>query len=107
MRIKLEKRDNEYILCNDQNVFASTNLEEYQGLHSMMKLCKKNCEGIFELAKFETYQKGHNPLALTKSLPVEVAMESIGRVKMGIGSSTEQRIPKLDENGCLILKPIK
>ena len=35
---------------------------------------------------------------------VEIVMESIGRVKLGIGSKTEQMMPKLDADGCIVLK---
>jgi len=39
-------------------------------------------------------------------IEVEIVKESIGRVKLGVGSQLEQMMPKLDSNGCLILKKI-
>jgi hypothetical protein len=39
-------------------------------------------------------------------IEVIIEMESIGRVKLGVGSKLEQMMPKLDSEGCLILKKI-
>jgi hypothetical protein len=39
-------------------------------------------------------------------IEVEIVKESIGRVKLGVGSQLEQMMPKLDASGCLILKKI-
>ena len=39
-------------------------------------------------------------------IEVEIVKESIGRVKLGVGSQLEQMMPKLDETGCIILKKL-
>ncbi len=39
-------------------------------------------------------------------IEVEIVKKSIGRVKLGVGSSLDQMMPRLDSDGCLILKKI-
>lgn len=53
--------------------------------------------------KLNTYQKLNKHIQQTE-WDVMIEMESIGKVKTGVGSNTNQMMPKLDENGCLILK---
>ena len=74
------------------------------------KFTEKDLDNAFELGKYvEREDCTENYLAYKQSLQqtewdVEIELESVGRVKLGIGSKTEQMMPKLDAENCLILK---
>jgi len=70
-----------------------------------MMVIGANCErekGDFTF-EFEAYT---NHLQQPNEIEVEIVKESIGRVKLGVGSQLEQMMPKLDSDGCLILKKL-
>jgi hypothetical protein len=96
---------NKAMELNKDKVFTESDVFSVVN-HILSKLVK--VEGFDQKYLFpeEVYQevtwKTKQIQQLTE-IEVEIVMESIGRVKLGVGSKLEQMMPKLDSEGCLIL----
>lgn len=83
---------------NKEKVFTSDDMLEMmlQTINWMTNVSDWDGVKMFE----QTIQRLQQPT----EIEVEIIKESIGRVKLGVGSSLDQMMPQLDETGCIILK---
>ncbi len=85
---------NKAIELNKDKVFSKGDMVYIMNIMSIHELSFEDA-----IIKFQSLQQ-------PTEIEVEIVMEPIGRVKLGVGSKLEQMMPKLDSEGCLILKKI-
>jgi hypothetical protein len=86
MKKKLIKRENHYDLFEGTRFISTTECED----GTVNKLSKQNCDEIFGV--------------MDKEIEVEIVMEDTFQLKKRAGGITNMGKPKLDANGCLMLK---
>ena len=89
MKAKLIKINNIYTLIKDDKMIASTD-KDFQSDYQVGKLSLKNCKDIFD------------------AVEVDVEMENVKcTIEEGQSLFKFERFPKVDDNGCLIIKKSK
>jgi len=126
--MKLIKVDDIYTLMDGDKMIASSD-SDFQTDYEVIKLSKQNCDEIFGVTDVKDIRKSVNTgvylgstisntlisIAIEQSLlqqPTEIEIEIEMKSNLHIGEIVDESyskdfptsIPKLDENGCLILK---
>jgi len=92
MQAKLYKREDRYDLYSEDDHKIASSASNTFG-----KLSKQNCDEIFW---------GLYDTEIEVEIEVEIEMEDVIQLKKRVGGITNMGKPKLDSEGCLILKKI-